>query len=374
MHMNKFIFHGVGQGLFYSGHLLDNQYNFVYDCGSESKIVFLNNAIDSLKPIKDIDFVVISHLHVDHYKGLQKLMNDYNVKKIYLPYLGSGNSMLVKLVLAYSCFSMDDEKTSGQQLLADDSRYALYDFMSGIYEGNGDYARDTLIEFVGESDGEQIDNNGYFYTKYGFNDSLETDSYWKFIMFTKRVSDKKLTNLNSKIACELTKHHVASIEQLLERGLVNDVRTIYESVFGSKKLNMTSTVLVHYPIRDMHITYSNSYFARDLFYNNHLTPKRVTSILTGDAEFDAKMLELLDGELTQYGNQKSILQIPHHGSRTNWNKLAKYKLYFNDYVISFGLGNKYCHPSQCIVNELGVVKINSLSLVTQLNSFSYFVY
>jgi len=269
---------------------------------------------------------------------------------------------------------MNDEKTSGQQLLADDSRYALFDFMSGIYEGNGDYSRDTLIEFVGESDGEQIDNNGYFYRKHYFNDSLETDPYWKFIMFTKRVSDKKLTNLNSKIACELTKHHVASIEQLLERGLVNDVRTIYESVFGSKKLNMTSTVLVHYPIRDMHITYSNSYFSRDLFYNNHLTPKRVTSILTGDAEFDAKMLELLDGELTQYGNQKSILQIPHHGSRTNWNKLAKYKLYFNDYVISFGLGNKYCHPSQCIVNELGVVKINSLSLVTQLNSFSYFVY
>ena len=75
--MNSFKFYPVGQGLFYSGSLFGGAYHFVYDCGTESLQKYLNNAINSytqeLRRTTDeaiIEFVVISHLHEDHFSGL----------------------------------------------------------------------------------------------------------------------------------------------------------------------------------------------------------------------------------------------------------------------------------------------------------------
>ena len=45
--MNKFKFHPVGQGLFYTGSIAKGRYNFVYDCGTESKGSYISNAIDN---------------------------------------------------------------------------------------------------------------------------------------------------------------------------------------------------------------------------------------------------------------------------------------------------------------------------------------
>lgn len=72
--MNQFKFHSVGQGLFYTGSLANGNYNFVYDCGTESEQWYLDNCIkDYTREIRGfnnekaiIDFVVISHLHKDH--------------------------------------------------------------------------------------------------------------------------------------------------------------------------------------------------------------------------------------------------------------------------------------------------------------------
>ena len=80
--MNRFIFHKVGQGLFYSGHLSNNQYNFVFDCGSDSDKKFLHDAIDNHLPKKDIDFIVLSHLHRDHINGIARIIKNHKVKKI----------------------------------------------------------------------------------------------------------------------------------------------------------------------------------------------------------------------------------------------------------------------------------------------------
>ena len=79
--MNKFKFHNVGQGLFYTGSLMHGTYNFVFDCGTDSKQEYLTNQINDYarefrcregeKP--NIDFVVILHLHNDHFSGLNLL-------------------------------------------------------------------------------------------------------------------------------------------------------------------------------------------------------------------------------------------------------------------------------------------------------------
>ena len=78
--MNYFKFHPIGQGLFYTGSLLYNSYNFVYDCGGHSGQEYIDNSIEQYKNSMarcnqqkpDIDFVVISHLHEDHYNGISQ--------------------------------------------------------------------------------------------------------------------------------------------------------------------------------------------------------------------------------------------------------------------------------------------------------------
>ena len=81
--MNKFVFRSVGQGLFYTGSLLNGSYNFVYDCGNDNQKI-LNKEIqiyqdeinNNCKKKPQIDFVVISHLHKDHYSGLFELVKN----------------------------------------------------------------------------------------------------------------------------------------------------------------------------------------------------------------------------------------------------------------------------------------------------------
>ena len=63
-----FIYHNVGQGLFYSGNLVtpSSNFRFVYDCGSEN-IQLVSTSIRRFKHDingDEIDLLVISHLQV----------------------------------------------------------------------------------------------------------------------------------------------------------------------------------------------------------------------------------------------------------------------------------------------------------------------
>ena len=105
--MSYFKFHPVGQGLFYTGSIANGYYNFVYDCGGFSGQAYRKNAIDeyvnSLRRFNDvetdIDFLVISHLHADHYNGINYLKRKTNIKRVYIPYIGT-NRDFIALVLA----------------------------------------------------------------------------------------------------------------------------------------------------------------------------------------------------------------------------------------------------------------------------------
>jgi len=64
--------------------LLENNdhYGFV-DTGSKFYYPMITKHLNSLG-IKDIDFIILTHFHSDHYGNISNIINDYNVKKIYL--------------------------------------------------------------------------------------------------------------------------------------------------------------------------------------------------------------------------------------------------------------------------------------------------
>ncbi|MFW6173414.1 MAG: MBL fold metallo-hydrolase, partial [Elusimicrobiota bacterium] len=91
-------FHGVGQGLFYSGKITfqynnntRDSFNFVYDCGSANQKKYLYTEIEEYKKLKlqskKLDLLMISHLHSDHVNGLENLLSDIEVENVVLPYL-----------------------------------------------------------------------------------------------------------------------------------------------------------------------------------------------------------------------------------------------------------------------------------------------
>jgi len=84
-----FEFHKIGQGLFYSGNIED--YQFVYDCGTSSRAVYMDKAIKDdyyFRGKGPLDLLIISHFHQDHVSGIKDLLNKTNgVKRVILPYL-----------------------------------------------------------------------------------------------------------------------------------------------------------------------------------------------------------------------------------------------------------------------------------------------
>ncbi len=98
-----FIYHNVGQGLFYSGEIkLQNNttFRFIYDCGSENTRL-VNTSIrrfkQDLRDDDEIDSLIISHLHSDHVSGLNELFNNFVIKDVILPYFPPIERLLIAL-------------------------------------------------------------------------------------------------------------------------------------------------------------------------------------------------------------------------------------------------------------------------------------
>ncbi len=83
-------FHPVGQGLFSSGKIFTESgiFQFVYDCGSSSKAIFLKSEIkERFAKNESIDMVVLSHFDKDHVNGLVQLIERCKIKSLFVPAL-----------------------------------------------------------------------------------------------------------------------------------------------------------------------------------------------------------------------------------------------------------------------------------------------
>ena len=373
---NEFYFNAVGQGLFYSGSLFEGNYNFVYDCGTDSSNEYVSKAIQDvcnnrLHGKKTIDFVMISHLHKDHFSGLVELMSNVQVKKVYLPYLGEKNETLKKFLIAREAVSIPTEEASENPYL---NREAVFYTVYRLY--SGEQRGETQVEFIGEKP-DTLKNNGVaVYTQKSFYDSEEMR--WCFRYFNKRADDSLLNYLNNQIEAEMKSRNLNRIEDLLfaPQGVEN-IQDIYKKVFGDGKLNLTSTILVHYPL-DLFtgLYFCNSRNPDSCHYSNGIyeneSDKTIATVLTGDAEFDEEMRATLANIIENTGLK--ILQVPHHGSNKNWKTLGELRDIFNAYVASFGLGNKYHHPNTDVVTDITLNYKKPLFISTQTTNRMYVIY
>lgn len=370
--INRFTFHPVGQGLFYTGELSCNPhswenpdgFNFIYDCGTESDNDILNKAIYKFCLYKDkINLCVISHLHKDHYSGLEYLKSKgKKIEKIILPYLPYGSSYRnLRLVYITGQYFENQEniETLEEDILNVKGLISFYD--------SDNNNRWNLQNTINES------SNGKFQHYYKVEKSL----YWEFELFNKTIREEKWKELNSQVNHIIDEMGI-SVTDYLNSNNIDLIKDIYNTVFG-KSQNITSIIMKHYPIEKSIGYYPNSncsinyYFYKrysllDCYYDFGIKNENI-SILTGDAEFDGMLNKKVFGDYLSI----NVLQVPHHGSKDNWKKLNLPKLLSTKMVIPFGLGNKYHHPNTETINSILEYKNSDLILVNQTAGYEYII-
>jgi len=401
--MNCFKFYPVGQGLFYTGSLAHRTFNFVYDCGTKSKNKYLLSSIDSYiqdiqkeeKSRAQIDFVVISHLHEDHFNGLFDLAQKANIHRVYLPYLGYDKNF-ISLVLAHIIFENTQEYQNSQQ------PHLLFHFMCSLYgiEDN-DFPRIESVFFESEKSDEYL--SGDFVCSVHENYAyIGSEKYWKFIFVNRAISRSKIKMLNERLSEIMDYHNIDSIVGLLNLADgIKQISDIYKEVFffetkkDSNFLNNTSIVLIHYPLynfpnafyadekdviecaqRKVETRYFSHWYPCDYNCFNFKRLRNASTILSGDVMVDNIMGKIILSQLKQFAAECrlpcGVLQVPHHGSEHNWKAWRNTSIDSQVYVIPFGLGNKDKHPHSNTVDSL-ISMGGSIHLVNQIQDFEYYI-
>ena len=371
--INYFKFHPVGQGLFYTGSIANDSFNFVYDCGSSSGNTYIQDSIEkyvsslrtfgSNKPI--INFAVISHLHVDHFNGIMSLWDKATIQQIILPYIGNDTDFIA-LILAHAIFLNIEANRTEQSI-------ELFDFMLRLYEVNEHGEHRVNFDY------EKTSKKG----AYVFVEQRKTipvgNSYWHFVFINRRIPKNKLYLLIAEMKKAMVTLGVSSIRDLVHNHKIDVVKKIYDKVFGINH-NISSTTMLHYPtectaFNEKAPTISSAGVKHFNFLNRSISfiPSKLapsTTLLTGDAmitkNFGAEIKRCYPNNIDTVG----VLQIPHHGSYRNFKTMNKQGIQANVYVATYGLGNQYKHTSKETVDDL----YNNKKALYSANQYEFFDY
>lgn len=350
--MNKFEFQSVGQGLCYTGSIdmVDNNYNFMFDCGTGRRKVLQSQALSNITSFygtdKDIEFIAISHLHSDHINLLSDIVKTYNVKDIYLPYLGFDPDV-VKAIMLYSTRGIKAHVELSSLLFSAYAEAVIHGEWLYQNENKNDNDIDGKNKQWRESSAEQKEKmhlSKYAYVSYHIVHTCKYGIHspyckgWEFKIINNPKYEDKIDDLVSKLRAIIpagTKVDVKWVSSNLKQ-----INAIYNKVFGQNKINDTSMLLYHKP--------TNENLKIVIKCKNGATALHNTgTMLTGDAVFNEETKALLEDRMLEVG----IMQLPHHGSCYNWNAIQAH-IKAGAYVASYGLNNSYSHPSKQVILDI----------------------
>ncbi|WP_343608628.1 MBL fold metallo-hydrolase [Chryseobacterium oranimense] len=404
----EFSFFKAGQGSFYGGRICyletNKVFTIVYDCGTSRFISgnnqSLNNEIDYLKHYPhyhghndEIELLFISHLDYDHVSGLKRLLREFNVKNIILPYIEKqyrqfflasiyGDDSDGGMSLEDYTFFIDNpslfilENSEGTKIYfikpdnSEKTEYQGYNNNDDDNQSDTVYPRGTQIapsteEFANMSNVLFYENNLQFFIKRD----------WEFTTYVKSVNHTAINNLHNCLKRKLRKraNENLSLDDLKE--IVTNKRKVahdcYTSCIG--EINSHGLVLLHGPIRFDYLEgkiYSNcnlNYYYHDHYprifpYFENRNQVFLGTLLFGDTsiKLDNNPINFPQAFKDKLVNVH-IVQIPHHGSSKNWdfdefqalnigNNIHPWRNLIT--VCNFGYGNKFGHPSHDVLNDL----------------------
>jgi|GEM_PF-2677885 len=408
----KFSFFKAGQGSFYGGQIWQRETNqvftVVYDCGTSPFITgnnqSLNNEINYFKCKShyfprnndEIELLFISHLDYDHVSGLKRLLTEFKVKNIILPYIekkhrqffltsiSDNNDPAGELTFEEyfsfienpNQFILQNSKDTKQFFIKSNGKteieYQGYD--NNDNQSENIYSRGTLnndtTELIGQTSVSVYENNLQFFIKRN----------WEFTTYAKSVSENAIDKLHACLKKKLKKKPTDNLSLDDLKNIVTTNRTeahkCYTDCIGD--INSHGLVLLHGPIRFEHLCgriYSNcelSRFQNDYHYHRHHYDEHhfnnnnramLGTLLLGDTSINPNNNPI---DFPQAFKDKlvnvRVVQVPHHGSSKNWDftafKALNIGANINRWgnrvvaVCNFGFGNRFGHPSHQVLNDL----------------------
>lgn len=325
----------VGQGAFYI-EIFANDFTVVYDCGSYGDIQFITNTIKTSNLKNDIDLLVISHFHEDHINGLEYLFKNYTIKKMLIPYLDISERQLSYIDgeffnTFYKDFILDPLDALQNHFHKSTEIIFLKPEESSVPK---EIEYNNLNNTMNSGDLILYEYNKikWHYIPFNFQNKNRTKSFFE-----------KTKALPINTIEDFKKFYKENKEEFLN---------IYENISGDKNTN--SLVLLSAPHELHTVTYSKR---GDLNIRQNIE----ACLYLGDynAKGKRKVAEL-HKRYEKYFHKLSTIQVPHHGSKNNYNP----ELNMNNNIISVisaGINNKYEHPHQNTLRQ--IIQKNGIALI-----------
>lgn len=329
----KRVFMPVGQGAFYIEKFNDD-FTVVYDCGSYKDVSIVEENIKKSILDTKIDLLVISHYHEDHISGLEYLFKNFDVKRMLMPYLN--------LTEQIESFISADIKNNSHDFYKDfciNPMKALYD----------NFGKSSEITFVNPEPSKQqneveiqnLQNNINSGDKITYKVNNYTWSYLPFNFQNRKRTEQfeiKIQKLDLDTVDKFKNYYKNNKDELIaiyKKDITGDINT---------------NSLVLYSGTDSSIK-TTSYSSRKSFT---FTQNISGCLYLGD--YDARGVQKfneLEEKYKSYCKEISTIQIPHHGSRHNYNPKLNFKPNIIS-VISAGINNKFKHPHSETLKQISI--------------------
>lgn len=394
MNLN-FKFHPVGFGLFTSGKI--GNFRFVYDCGSKTTEKVKTCLTDEFMQDEPLDLLAISHFHKDHISGIKELLNRVGVvKTIVLPYF----SPRERLVYILSLYSDTDEPVPDAWLLefiTDPINYLLENFDEKIkniilIKGGREYfeneSKEILMDKFTNDDSVfiAIDLNNLNNSKDEFEIKLnegitskkvsvkESGSLkltnlfnipiWQFIFYSPELSEKQkeyFRKISIRALTDFEDPHTktALFDIVSKDDFVNSAK---KSGVNNNDINNTSLLLFHSPISTIETRvgllklYSENMFFNCFCEGSPFNDSYCGFLFTGDINLKKYYISIN----AYYGkllDRVCIYQIPHHGSKDNWESSISKRNHGSFHIASSKLSNtRKLHPNPNVLYEIAINK------------------
>lgn len=362
------VLHPVGQGAFYSESFYDAKgqkcRTVVYDCGSTPK-TYVKEEIDSFFSKGDvIDILFISHFDNDHISGLEKLKKTCTIDTVVMPLLNSVQKIYM--------LSNGVNKT----LITNPESFFANSRVVFVQPTNLDNPEEQTVNqdiqyanLASLADPKCLINNA---------DRIVFESYWVYIPCnydytqrrTKLIDNIKKLDEFANVDFE-NKAQIDDIVKTADKALLGRINKIFKDMMpdGANRISM---MLYSGPSQS-----TKGIFAQcelNLFKDSAILNKLyvgTAALYLGDTDLNqSDILEQLSNDIGQLKENIVILQLPHHGSKKNFNDgLLSFgdrdskKIFFS----SFGTNNRYGHPSNSVICKV-IASGQKIVMVTEMKN------
>lgn len=349
----------VGQGAFYleQFEFADEKLNVIYDCGSSTDVgLAIKQIHDNFEKGEKIQAVFISHLDDDHINALPYLLEYCQVENMFFPLITETHRklILVDYLRKYHTNSEND---------------FLYQFMLNPYNVINDQRfqqRPNLFqiaEYNTQDNEERFNGIDVPVIRAGENVTAKIKgskselipSMWEYIPFNFRQKSR-IEDLFKALCHEFGYEvNVDDLQWLWKENALNRkrIKNAYRVVKGSFN---TNSMTLFSGVRNENIEQQLSFNSRSCYSHSYpcYCNKRATingCLYTGDYDASGthKWMELQNA-YRQYLKYIGCIQVPHHGSRHNYNhELTNFNAF---YIISAGYKNIYQHPHSSVLKDM----------------------